>query len=84
MQLDIPATELDIVEGTAPELEDFNLGTEIAKSLTISATQTAGMVAGFVVVAFAYDAGTKLYKRFWKKNEPKLYVVTDLPQAAEN
>lgn len=84
MQLDIPATELDLIEGDAAELEDFNLGVEIAKSLTISAAQTAGMVGGFIVVALALDAGTKLYKRFWKKNEsPELYVVTDLPKAAE-
>jgi hypothetical protein len=83
MQLDIPATELDLIEGDAAELEDFNLGVEIAKSLTISATQTVGMVAGFVVVAYAWDAGTKLYKRFSKK-KPELYVVTDMPEAAEN
>lgn len=85
MQLDIPTTELDLVEGNSLEIEDFNLGTEIAKSLTISAAQTAGMVAGFVVVAVAFEGGTKLYKRFFKKNEkPDLYVVTDLPEAAEN
>jgi hypothetical protein len=82
MQLDIP-TELDLVEGDV-ELEDFNLGTEIAKSLTISAAQTAGMVGGFIVVAFAFEAGTKLYKRFKKTPKPDLYVVTDLPEAAEN
>lgn len=79
------ATELVLIEGDAPELEDFNLGTEIAKSLTISAAQTAGMVGGFVVVALALEAGTSLYKRFWKKSaKPELYVVTDLPKAAEN
>ena len=76
-------TELDLIEGDV-ELEDFNLGVEIAKSLTLSAAQTAGLVAGFVAVAYAWDAGTKLHKRFFAKPKPDLYVVTDLPQAAEN
>lgn len=85
MQLYTPVTELELIEGSEPELEDFNLGEEIAKSLVISATQTAGMVAGFVVVALALDGVPKLYKRFFKKNEtPTLYVVTDLPEAAES
>ena len=83
MQLDIPSSN-DFIEEGAPEFEDFNLGEEIAKSLVISATQTAGLVAGFVVVAYAYDAGTKLYKRFFTKKKPDLYVVTDVPLAAEN
>lgn len=83
MQLDIPATELDLVEGDA-QIEDFHLGTEIAKSLAISTAQTAGVVGGFIVVALAYDAGTKIYKRFFRKDEPVLTVVPDLPEAAEN
>lgn len=85
MQLYGPVTELDLIEGREPELEDFNLGVEIAKTITISATQTAGMVAGFVIVGVALDQGTKLYNRFFKKTEkPDLYVVTDLPEAAEH
>lgn len=82
MQLDIP-TDI-VIDESDVELEDFNLGVEIAKSLTISAAQTAGMVGGFIVIAFALDAGTKLYNRFKKTKKPELYVVTDLPKAAEN
>lgn len=81
MQLDIPA-DLDLTE-REPEPDDFNLGVEIAKSLTLSAVQTAGVVGGLVVVAFAWDAATKLRKRYGKKR-PVLYLVTDLPKTAEN
>lgn len=81
MQLDIPTTDPDFT--IAPELDDYNLGLEITKSLTISAVQTGGVVAGFFVAAYAYDAGVKLYKRFWKKGE-ETPVVTDLPKATEN
>lgn len=84
MQLDIPSTELALIEGDAPEIEDFHLGKEIAKSVAISTAQTAGIVGGFVVVAIAFEGGSRLYKRFFKKNEPKLTVVPDLPKAAEN
>lgn len=84
MQLDTPSTELVIIEGDAPEIEDFHLGKEIAKSVAISSAQTAGLVGGFVVVAIAYSGGVRLYNRFFKKNEPKLTVVPDLPKAAEN
>ena len=80
MQLDIPAT--DSSDETAVELEDFNLGTEIAKSLALSTAQTAGVVGGFIVVAFAFEGGKKLVKRF-KKNKPELAVVPDLPEAQE-
>jgi hypothetical protein len=83
MQLDIPAAELDLVEGDSSQIEDFHLGKEIAKSLALSTAQTAGVVGGFVVVAIAYEAGTKIYKRFFKKDEPVLTVVPDLPQAEE-
>lgn len=80
MQLDLPT---DNVPDANVELDDFNLGTEIAKSLAISTAQTAGVVGGFIVVAIAYEAGTKLYKRF-KRTPPDLTVVPDLPKAAEN
>ena len=80
MQIDIPA---DAVNNELDEIGDYNLGVELAKSLTLSAAQTAGIVGGFVVVAIAWDAGSRLYKRF-KKPAPELYLVTDLPKAAEN
>jgi hypothetical protein len=81
MQLD---THTDIVIDEADmEIGDYNLGVEIAKSLTISAAQTAGVVGGFFVIAVAFEVGLRLRMHF-KKTTPDLYVVTDLPKAAEN
>jgi hypothetical protein len=76
-------TELAIIEDGAPELEDFHLGKEIGKSLVLSTAQTAGVVGGFVLVAFAFEGGTRLYKRFFKKDETVLTVVPDLPKVEE-
>jgi hypothetical protein len=85
MQLNNDATELILIEGDAPEFEDFNLGTEIAKSLVLSTAQTAGVVGGFVVVAIALEVGTKLHKRFFKKTETdKVPDITTMPKATEN
>lgn len=76
-------TELILIEGDASEFEDFHLGKEIGKSLALSTAQTAGVVGGFVLVAFALEGGTRLYKRFFKKDETVLTVVPDLPKAEE-
>jgi hypothetical protein len=83
MLSDNSTTELYLVEGDAPEIEDFHLGKEIGKSLALSTAQTAGVFGGFVLVAIAYEGGTRLYKRFFKKNEPVLTVVPDMPEAEE-
>jgi hypothetical protein len=80
MQLDIPTT--DSSDEMVVELEDFDLGKEIGKSLVLSAAQTAGVAAGFVLVAVVYGEGTKLYNRFRKK-KPELTVVADQPEAKE-
>lgn len=85
MQLNNDATELVLIEEDAPEFEDFNLGTEIAKSLVLSTAQTAGVVGGFVVVAIALEAGTRLYNRFFKKEElAQVLDITTMPKATEN
>jgi hypothetical protein len=84
MLSDNSTPELYLVEGDAPEIEDFHLGKEIGKSLVLSTAQTAGVVGGFVLVAFAYEGGQRLYKRFFKKNnEPVLTVVPDMTKAEE-
>lgn len=80
MRLDIPTDS--VIDDSDVELEDYNLGVEVAKSLTISAAQTGGVVAGFFVAALAYDVGFKLYRRFKKTEESP--VVTDLPKAETN
>lgn len=78
-------TDIDLVtiDEETNEFEDFNVGVEIAKSLATATAQTAGALAGFVVVAVALDAGTRLYRHFTKKDEAPS-DVTQTPETAEN
>jgi hypothetical protein len=73
--LEIPAVVLDEPTEDTP---DFPWGTEVAKSLTISAAQTAGVSVGFVVAAVAFTYGPALYKRLMKKNVEEIAQVHDI------
>jgi hypothetical protein len=73
--------EIPVIDEMDEELPDFHLGKEIAKSLTLSAAETAGIVGGFIAVAYAFGAGQKLRAHFNKKKaEPKVHTITDLPE----
>ena len=76
-------TNLVTIDEDVNEFEDFNVGTEIAKSLALATAQTAGVMAGLVVVAVALDGVPRLYRHFFKKNETPSDVPTT-PETVEN
>lgn len=70
---------IDIIENDTTdtsESTDTSFGKEIAKSLTISTAQTAGMIVGAMAVAYAYSK----VKAFRNRKAVVLNIVTDDPE----
>lgn len=84
--IDTPTTDIVVIDEAvvveSPQNNSF--GKEIAKTLTVSAATTAGMIVGTIAIGYAVGKFQEFKaNRASKKSEPEVHVVTDLPETPE-